>query len=1255
MVATVGAERYIRITVDAREALRDQERIERNTRETANQMNLLTNAIDQVKYAFAGWLAFGLVDALVSVADAATNINAQINAVSGSVGEGARVFDELLEIATRTGSGMEAIAGSFVKLRVGIKDTDASTDELIGVVDTLATVLSTTGASAQAVNAVLLQVSQGLNAGALQGDEFRSTIENAPVLIQAWAKALGLANVPLKQLSSDALLTRESFVELGDEIFRNVTEMTGMTEPPLTVARALENLRTEAIALFKSFENEGEAAFSDLAELINNFGKSLERLRPFIEAAIADLNRLFWVIEQGARILNSFGTTLGVLQEPVEFVTKTQLDRVSELRDRLEDAYKRQANLKKLLEDNPGQVKLTKSLQDTNAAIEALTEQSNKAAKALTSTKTATEAAREESERFGEAIRKQQQAAITAGPVANILGYKPGELEEYQQKIEKRNQGWLKEMQRLEKTEEALAKARSDNNRQAEKDAKAQLKAQEELRKELEKQAELEREGRLNIIEGIARSRAQIVERDAEAAKKAREELEAYSDALADAFGSGASRLGTTLFGDLVEDGRVAMDDLYDVLVSGMTEIGKDMAFVLADQLGSGRSVFATAGGDGIFDWLGKKSVSEGLSKSAGDLGELFGTEFSEGAAKFFNSGLSNAGFSAGTAGGALAGGLLFGGSGASQLGSVIGAAVGTAIGAAIGNIIAPGVGTLPGALVGGAVGGVAGGGIGSLFGGGDGVQQMKAVFSFIDGELSASAERLGDNSEKFAVLLQTYNDLIDSVVGNLDPQAQKAIDDLAITLDRSSSTTLEQFATKINEIFVEVLGTAAREGSSYAVLLGEAFEASGNNIESFVKKFQLINESLDTLGEVADAFSPTGVSNAYDFSRIIQDIGLRDLPATVQSLETLAQLIDSLRDSADKTARAVQVVETTFQELGISIPQSSQAFIQFVETIDLSAEAGRDLASALGEIAPALQEYYAALEKQEEVLSDATEQLDDITDAWANLMESTRSEAENAERAQFKLLQLFREYGYELPKSTEELNAFFQTITDEDFKRALIDNQEGLADYAASLREQIDLLPELNRKLEEAQEEFERTSQAVDGFTQAISSIQELFDDTRQKIEEFGKTEEEIYNRRKVQADELKEQLAVATDQNEIERLSREINALISQGWNALSDEQKNIMQSEFVAYIEEIQALALGRLRAGREDALAEQKAAEVRLGRIETAIETYTGDLTAAAAKMSQAAETMISASNGLKEAANRMPRRIAVDVNPGEVGL
>lgn len=264
---TATGTRTYRLVVDNQQAIRELKKmgigmekvdksvksVQRSVDRTSKQLKSfgsnLRNAI------LGGGIAFAIVrlaQGFRDVSDSALELNQRLTSITRGDAAAAEVtLGNVLEVSQRLGVSIVDLTASLQKFRVAVPSQDV--DTLLFSLETLSQALVTTGASTQSTNAVLLQMSQGLGTGALRGDEFRSVLENAPVVLQAWAEALGRGGESLVQLRDENAFTTQSFIELREEIREAITQIVGVDQPADTFSRAMTRIGNSFVATFVEF------------------------------------------------------------------------------------------------------------------------------------------------------------------------------------------------------------------------------------------------------------------------------------------------------------------------------------------------------------------------------------------------------------------------------------------------------------------------------------------------------------------------------------------------------------------------------------------------------------------------------------------------------------------------------------------------------------------------------------------------------------------------------------------------------------------------------------------------------------------------------------------------------------------------------------------------------------------------------------------------------------------------------------------
>jgi len=105
---------------------------------------------------------------------------------------------------------------------------------------------------------------------------------------------------------------------------------------------------------------------------------------------------------------------------------------------------------------------------------------------------------------------------------------------------------------------------------------------------------------------------------------------------------------------------------------------------------------------------------------------------------------------------------------------------------------------------------------------------------------------------------------------------------------------------------------------------------------------------------------------------------------------------------------------------------------------------------------------------------------------------------------------------------------------------------------------------------------------QTLVAIKQIEQDVAAMFGATRNSLEEFGLTPEELYDRYRRDADEAAALLASATDPASVQKLSERINNDINAAFNALGDDGKGQQRDPLLTYLNGIDALAASKLAA-------------------------------------------------------------------------
>lgn len=218
---------------------------------------------------------------LITMSDAFQNLENRIKATLLPGENAANVFRDLLDVANRSRSDLEATGKMYTRLALQADRLGLTHDDLTRTVDILNKTLVVSGATTVEAKNSMLQFSQALGAGRLNGDELRSVLENNAVLAKALQIEFGAAGKELVQMGADGLLSMDRVLKvingLGAEMDRVFSVM------PMTIGQSFAVLRNNTIA-FIGEANQATGAAQMLSQTILFLANNVNILIPAVVA-----------------------------------------------------------------------------------------------------------------------------------------------------------------------------------------------------------------------------------------------------------------------------------------------------------------------------------------------------------------------------------------------------------------------------------------------------------------------------------------------------------------------------------------------------------------------------------------------------------------------------------------------------------------------------------------------------------------------------------------------------------------------------------------------------------------------------------------------------------------------------------------------------------------------------------------------------------------------------------------------------------
>lgn len=206
---------------------------------------------------------------VVQASDQFQQLNAQLRLVSGSVQEAEARYDDLLAISQDTRSELGSSIELYAKLARSTEALGLEQADILDLTKSVNQAFKISGASSAESAGAIRQLAQAFASGTLRGDEFNSVNEQAPRLMEAVAKGLGVQRGELRKLAEEGKLTADvvsrallNQAETIDEEFSKI---------PVTVGDAMQQLKNDALDAFGRTDTSGLVdAIGEIRDLIND-------------------------------------------------------------------------------------------------------------------------------------------------------------------------------------------------------------------------------------------------------------------------------------------------------------------------------------------------------------------------------------------------------------------------------------------------------------------------------------------------------------------------------------------------------------------------------------------------------------------------------------------------------------------------------------------------------------------------------------------------------------------------------------------------------------------------------------------------------------------------------------------------------------------------------------------------------------------------------------------------------------------------
>ncbi|KIC12856.1 hypothetical protein RA19_00155 [Leisingera sp. ANG-M1] len=185
----------------------------RSAAAAAGVTSALRSAVRQMA-AFAGVTAS--VRAVGGAAESYTKMTNSLRAMGIEAGQAAGVLQSIADVANRTRAPLDATAQLYQRISIAGRDLGASQADVLRFTENVGLALAQTGTSSQEASGALLQLSQAMAGGTVRAEEFNSILEGAFPIAQAAANAIDGASGSvgrLRQMVVDGEISSREFFE----------------------------------------------------------------------------------------------------------------------------------------------------------------------------------------------------------------------------------------------------------------------------------------------------------------------------------------------------------------------------------------------------------------------------------------------------------------------------------------------------------------------------------------------------------------------------------------------------------------------------------------------------------------------------------------------------------------------------------------------------------------------------------------------------------------------------------------------------------------------------------------------------------------------------------------------------------------------------------------------------------------------------------------------------------------------------------
>lgn len=234
----------------------------------------------------------------VGMSDKMSNADARLSLIANSKNSVKDIQAKSFGAAQRSSTDYLEFTKAVSKLGILAGDKFGNQDNIIKFVELMNKSFQISGAETSERNAAMLQLTQAIASNRLQGDEFRSVLENAPMVMDALAKSLGVGHKELKKLAKEGELTADVLIKAMFDASKQIESM--YSKLPLTWERIWVRMKNVFTVAFMPIQKQLNRVFNSqkFARILDAISRGLVILGNVTAWALGKLIDLgSWMID----------------------------------------------------------------------------------------------------------------------------------------------------------------------------------------------------------------------------------------------------------------------------------------------------------------------------------------------------------------------------------------------------------------------------------------------------------------------------------------------------------------------------------------------------------------------------------------------------------------------------------------------------------------------------------------------------------------------------------------------------------------------------------------------------------------------------------------------------------------------------------------------------------------------------------------------------------------------------------------------